>query len=190
MIGAFYRRLLVLAIALSPSVAVAQVKPPPKKPAMKGMPGMEADTGKPKPRRPSKEKMGDMPGMHGDHAAMSMPIPMPAGMPMIPGLVGLRPPVAPFLPGAGVNPMTLPPVKPTATIRVKSGDTLDLTAALVRRTIRGHAFAMYAFNGQVPGPLLRVSQGATITVRFHNRIELPSTIHWHGLRHDNRFDGV
>ena len=34
---------------------------------------------------------------------------------------------------------------------------------------------MYGFNGQVPGPLIRVAQNATITVRFHNRIDLPST---------------
>ncbi|HEX8943102.1 MAG TPA: multicopper oxidase family protein, partial [Gemmatimonadaceae bacterium] len=40
------------------------------------------------------------------------------------------------------------------------------------------------------GPLIRVPQNATITVRFHNRIDLPSTVHWHGVRLDNRFDGV
>ena len=125
---------------------------------------------------------------HEGHAGM--PIPMPRGMPMMPGLVGLRPPVTPFLPGAGVDPATLPMVKPTSTLRLKNGDTLDLTAGLVRRTIRGQTFVMYAFNGQVPGPLLRVPQRATVTVRFHNRIDLPSTVHWHGLRHENRSDGV
>jgi FtsP/CotA-like multicopper oxidase with cupredoxin domain len=70
------------------------------------------------------------------------------------------------------------------------GDTLDLTAMLVRRTIKGHSFAGYGFNGQMPGPLIRVLRNATITVRFHNRIDLPSTVHWHGVRLDNRFDGV
>jgi FtsP/CotA-like multicopper oxidase with cupredoxin domain len=84
----------------------------------------------------------------------------------------------------------VPAVKPTETVRLETGDTLDLTAGIVRRTIRGHPFVMYAFNGMVPGPLIRVAQQATITVRFHNRIDLPSTVHWHGLRHDNRFDGV
>jgi hypothetical protein len=33
--------------------------------------------------------MADMPGMKHDSMPMSMPIPMPKGMPMIPGLVGL-----------------------------------------------------------------------------------------------------
>ena len=49
---------------------------------------------------------------------------------------------------------------------------------------------MYGFNGEVPGPLIRVPQNATIIVRFHNRIDLPSAVHWHGVRLDNRFDGV
>ena len=127
---------------------------------------------------------------HHDHDRMTMPIPMPRGMPMMPGLMGLRPPVTPFLPGAGIDPMKLPPAKPTATLALRNGDTLDLTAGLVRRTINGNPFVMYAFNGMVPGPLIRVAQRATITVRFHNRIDLPSTVHWHGLRLDNRFDGV
>lgn len=132
-----------------------------------------------------------MAGMQMRHdTAMSMPIPMPKGMPMLPGFVGLLPAVAPFLPGAGVNATTLPLVKPSAIVRLRTGDTLDLTASLVRREIRGHTFVMYAFNGQVPGPLIRVPQNATITVRFHNAIDLPSTVHWHGVRLDNRYDGV
>ena len=184
-------------IAVAPNVTLGQSKPPAKKPdPMAGMPGMTHDSAK----SPSSKKAGaksatkpaamSMPGMSGDSMAAGMPIPMPKGMPMIPGLVGLTPPVSSFLPGANVDPATVPPVKPTQTIRLKNGDTLDLTAGLVRRTIRGQRFVMYAFNGMVPGPLLRVAQQATITVHFHNRIDLPSTVHWHGLRHDNRFDGV
>ena len=119
-----------------------------------------------------------------------MPIPMPKGMPMMPGLMGLRPPTTPFLPNAGVDPATLPAAKPVETIRVKNGDTLDLTAGFVRRTIRGKQFVMYAFNGMVPGPLIRAAQTSKVTVRFHNRIDLPSTIHWHGLRHSFQNDGV
>ncbi len=153
------------------SAIVAQQPPskPPKKPDQGGMPGM------------------DMPGMN---MSAPMPIPMPKGMPMIPGLVGLVPPVASFLPGAGVDPKTIPAAKPTEVKRVADGDTIDLTAMLVRRVINGRSFVMYGFNGEVPGPLIRVPQNATIHVRFHNRIDLPSTIHWHGVRLDNRFDGV
>ena len=119
-----------------------------------------------------------------------MPIPMPKGMIMLPGLIGLRPPVTPWLPGAGIDVAKLPLAKPSAVLRLKDGDTLDLSAMLVRRVIQGNSFAMYGFNGQTPGPLIRVARNATITVRFHNKIDLPSTIHWHGVRLDNRFDGV
>ena len=133
-----------------------------------------------------------MSGMHMGHdsAAMAMPIPMPKGMVMLPGLVGLLPPVGEFLPGDGVDPATVAEARPSEITPLADGDTLDLTATLLRRTIRGHAFVMYGFNGQVPGPLIRVPQNATITVRFHNRIDLPSTVHWHGVRLDNRSDGV
>ncbi len=192
---------LLLAYAV-PAITFAQ-KPaaPPKKPVsmpgMSGMPGMQADTSKPRPatkatnatttptRDTTTMSMPMPPGM-----SMGMPVPMPAGMPMIPGLVGLAPDVGEFLPGRGVDVHTLPLAKPSQVARLADGDTLDLTAMLVRRTINGRTFAMYGFNGQVPGPLIRVLQNATVTVRFHNRIDLPSTVHWHGLRLDNRFDGV
>jgi FtsP/CotA-like multicopper oxidase with cupredoxin domain len=141
-------------------------------------------------KRDSLKDTPDMPGMKHDSMAMPMPIPMPKGMPMLPGLVGLTPPVASFLPGAGMDPSRLPAAKPTKLVQLRGGDTLDLTAGLVRRTIKGHTFVMYAFNGEVPGPLIRVPQNATITVRFHNQIDLASTVHWHGVRLDNRSDGV
>jgi FtsP/CotA-like multicopper oxidase with cupredoxin domain len=80
--------------------------------------------------------------------------------------------------------------KPSHIVALRDGDTLDLAATLVRRTIKGNTFVMYGFNGEVPGPLIRVKQNATITVRFRNQIDLPSTVHWHGLRLDNRNDGV
>ncbi len=138
--------------------------------------------------------MRGMPGMKAGDTTMAMPggmpIPMPAGMVMMPGLVGLTPRTTPFLPGAGVDPATLPIARPATLTPLRDGDSLELTAMLVRRIIRGHAFAMYGFNGQVPGPLIRVPQGATITVRFHNRIDLPSSVHWHGVRLDNHSDGA
>ncbi|HKV52566.1 MAG TPA: multicopper oxidase family protein [Gemmatimonadaceae bacterium] len=129
-----------------------------------------------------------MPGMPA--GGMAMPIPMPKGMVMMPGLVGLTPPGGTFLPGAGVDPATVPNVRPSAVVQMRDGDTLDLSATLVRRTIAGRPYVMYGFNGEVPGPLIRVPQNATITVRFHNRIDLPSSVHWHGVRLDNRFDGA
>jgi FtsP/CotA-like multicopper oxidase with cupredoxin domain len=153
---------------------------------MSGMSGMKPDTGKKKPAAAPAPHEHEGMAMEG----MEMPIPMPKGMPMMPGLVGLTPDVGEFLPGRGVDPRTLPAAKPSQVVRLKDGDTLDLTATLVRRTINKRTFTMYGFNGQVPGPLIRVAQSASIVVRFHNRIDLPSAVHWHGVRLDNRYDGV
>lgn len=122
--------------------------------------------------------------------SMAMPIPMPTGMKMMPGLMGLLPTTTSFLPGAAVDLAQLPEAMPGKVTPLRNGDTLDLTAGLVRRTIKGQTYAMYAFNRQVPGPLIRVAQNATITVRFHNRIDLPSSVHWHGVRLDNASDGA
>lgn len=130
---------------------------------------------------------------HMDHGtgANRMP-PMPKGMkmPMVPGMQGLTPKMTPYLPGLELDPESVPAAVPRQLVEVGDGDSLDLTAGFVRRTINGKTYVMYGFNGQYPGPLIRVKQAARITVRFVNRIDQPSTIHWHGIRLDNQYDGV
>ena len=49
---------------------------------------------------------------------------------------------------------------------------------------------MLAYNGSIPGPTLRVPQGSEISVRVHNDGDVEATVHWHGLRLDNEYDGV
>lgn len=115
---------------------------------------------------------------------------MPGNRMMLSGIMRYRPPLTPFLPGAGIDPATLPAARPRQVIRLADGDTLRLDAGLLRKTINGHDFVMYGFNGQQPGPLIRVQERTTVVVDFTNRIELPTTVHWHGVRLDNRYDGV
>lgn len=127
-------------------------------------------------------------GAPGD--AWEVPPMHPAVPEMPPGLEALRPRAAPFLPGAGRPHDALPAARPREMVTLADGDSLTLEAGLVRRTVAGRELVIYAFNGQHPGPLIRVSQGATIVVRYTNRLDLPSTVHWHGVRLDNRSDGV
>ncbi|OGJ55189.1 hypothetical protein A3D11_03325 [Candidatus Peribacteria bacterium RIFCSPHIGHO2_02_FULL_49_16] len=75
-------------------------------------------------------------------------------------------------------------------IEVNDGETITLNPGFVRNSIDGKEFAMYAYNGQIPGPLLKVEQGSTFTVNVKNNIDVPTTIHWHGLRLENKFDGT
>jgi FtsP/CotA-like multicopper oxidase with cupredoxin domain len=128
---------------------------------------------------------GDIPAM--PSAGMIMPM---IRNPMLPGAKNLRPSVNEFLPGEGIDPATLPMAGPREVVDLADGDTLALEASLVRKMVAGETFVMYAFNRQIPGPLIRVKKGAEVHVRFTNRIDMETTVHWHGLRLDNRFDGV
>lgn len=115
---------------------------------------------------------------------------MSTSMPMIPGLEGHMPGVVPFLPGSGMDEAALPEARFREVVELEDGDTLSLKAMLVRRTIKGRTFTMYGFNRQYPGPLVKVDEDATIVVDFTNELDLPTTVHWHGVRLNNRFDGV
>ena len=52
------------------------------------------------------------------------------------------------------------------------------------------ATEVWAYDGRVPGPLLRVPQGGRLRVELANDLPAPTTIHWHGLRLENAMDGV
>ncbi|OGN86690.1 MAG: hypothetical protein A2X23_04885 [Chloroflexi bacterium GWC2_73_18] len=46
------------------------------------------------------------------------------------------------------------------------------------------------FNGTVPGPTIRVTEGDTVEIDVTNRLAEPTSIHWHGLHVPNDQDGV
>ena len=54
----------------------------------------------------------------------------------------------------------------------------------------GQPLAVWAYNDQVPGPVLRVRLGETVRATLTNRLPQPTTIHWHGVRVPNAMDGV
>jgi len=125
-----------------------------------------------------------------DSIAWRMPPQRRATPMMIPMLMGSVPALTPFLPGADLDPATLPEARFREIVPMSDGDTLRLEAGFVRRRVGAREFTMYGFNGQYPGPLIRVPQGAEIVVLFKNSIDLPTSVHWHGVRLDNRYDGV
>lgn len=49
---------------------------------------------------------------------------------------------------------------------------------------------VWAYDGSIPGPVLRAKQGERLEVRFENALPQPSSIHWHGIRIANAMDGV
>ena len=75
---------------------------------------------------------------------------------------------------------------PNGTIR-----EFDLTAAPAELPlIDGSKKHLWAYNGSVPGPTLRVRLGDTVRVRFKNDLPQATTVHWHGVRVPNAMDGV
>jgi FtsP/CotA-like multicopper oxidase with cupredoxin domain len=77
-------------------------------------------------------------------------------------------------------------VRPTGRTRSFTLTAAPTTLAL----LDGRSLDVWAYNGSVPGPTLRVRRGDRVHVEFHNRLPQPSTIHWHGVRLPNAMDGV
>lgn len=69
----------------------------------------------------------------------------------------------------------------------------DLTAGPAKGKLYrsdGPESDLWTYNGQVPGPEIRVQRGQRVRVRFTNNLEEPTSIHWHGIRIANAMDGV
>ncbi|GLT19077.1 metallo-oxidoreductase [Vibrio zhanjiangensis] len=67
----------------------------------------------------------------------------------------------------------------------------DLTAEPASaELISGYTTEVLSFNGRIPAPTIRCHQGQEVTIRFTNKLDEPTTIHWHGLRIPIEMDGV
>jgi FtsP/CotA-like multicopper oxidase with cupredoxin domain len=75
-------------------------------------------------------------------------------------------------------------------VELGDGDEIDLRIAPVAKRIGDATVRMLGYNGSIPGPTLRVRQGSEIVVNVVNEGDLDATVHWHGLRLDNRYDGT
>jgi FtsP/CotA-like multicopper oxidase with cupredoxin domain len=52
------------------------------------------------------------------------------------------------------------------------------------------ATTVWAYNGIVPGPVLRFQQGDRLRIGVENALRVETTVHWHGIRLPNAMDGV
>jgi manganese oxidase len=67
----------------------------------------------------------------------------------------------------------------------------DLDVAVIQWNILPDTrVAAYAFNGQVPGPRLHVTEGDQIRLHVTNHLPEPTSVHWHGLILPNAMDGA
>jgi FtsP/CotA-like multicopper oxidase with cupredoxin domain len=78
----------------------------------------------------------------------------------------------------------------TELVELADGAEFELEIMPVKKRIGDATVRMLTYNGSVPGPTVKVPQGATITVHVTNHGDLDATVHWHGLRLENRYDGT
>jgi FtsP/CotA-like multicopper oxidase with cupredoxin domain len=84
----------------------------------------------------------------------------------------------------------LPDARLPEVFDLANGDRFDLRIAPVAKQIGNERVRMLAYNGSIPGPTLRVRQGSELAVKVVNDGDLEATVHWHGLRLDNLYDGT
>ena len=88
------------------------------------------------------------------------------------------------------DPFGLPEAGRPQLLELAPGDTLDLGVGPVAKRLGDTRVRMLGYNGTIPGPTLKVRQGSEIIVHVTNQGDLDTTVHWHGLRLENRYDGV
>jgi FtsP/CotA-like multicopper oxidase with cupredoxin domain len=66
-----------------------------------------------------------------------------------------------------------------------------LTCQTVRWEVRPDEYKdAYAYNGTLPGPEIRVTEGDTVRIVVTNALPESTAVHWHGLTTPNAMDGV
>ena len=75
-------------------------------------------------------------------------------------------------------------------VELNEGDSFELSAEMITKEINGELLTLMGYNGSIPGPTIKVQQGATVKINFTNNTPIENTIHSHGIRLANQFDGV
>jgi FtsP/CotA-like multicopper oxidase with cupredoxin domain len=84
----------------------------------------------------------------------------------------------------------LPHAVSPSVVELADGDTTELHIGPVAKRIAEADVRMLAYNSSIPGPTFKIPEGATVTVHVTNEGDLEATVHWHGLRLENRYDGT
>jgi FtsP/CotA-like multicopper oxidase with cupredoxin domain len=88
------------------------------------------------------------------------------------------------------DPAGLPAARESEVVELADGDVFELRIGAVTKRLGDATVRMLAYNGSIPGPTLKVAQGSEVEVNVVNDGDLEATVHWHGLRLENRSDGT
>jgi FtsP/CotA-like multicopper oxidase with cupredoxin domain len=84
----------------------------------------------------------------------------------------------------------LPEAHAPERVKLSDGDEFDLRIAPVAKRIGDGMVRMLAYNDSIPGPVLQVEEGSEVVINIENQGDMEATVHWHGLRLENRYDGT
>jgi FtsP/CotA-like multicopper oxidase with cupredoxin domain len=85
------------------------------------------------------------------------------------------------------HPRTYASGRPADTL---TGTSFDLQIGAMPINLTGRARSATLVNGSLPAPTLRFREGDTVTLRVSNHLNVPSSLHWHGLIVPADMDGV
>ena len=88
------------------------------------------------------------------------------------------------------DPTGLPEAHAPELVQLSDGGEFDLRVAPVTKRVGDTTVRMLAYNGSIPGPTLKVQQDSEVVVHVENQGDTDATVHWHGLRLENRYDGT
>jgi FtsP/CotA-like multicopper oxidase with cupredoxin domain len=84
----------------------------------------------------------------------------------------------------------LPEATSPEVVELADGAEFDLRITPVAKRLGDATVRMLGYNGSIPGPTLKVKEGSEIVVHTVNKGDVEATVHWHGLRLENRYDGT
>ena len=101
------------------------------------------------------------------------------------GAAGAAGAAALFLPGRTSGLAALERIDGAVDVRLKAAPAAAPLLGSGKPAVK-----VWAYNGEVPGPEIRVRQGDRLRVMVENALDEETTIHWHGIRVPNAMDGV
>lgn len=75
-------------------------------------------------------------------------------------------------------------------VELKDGDTYVIDATIVKQEVGNQTIKRLAYNGQIPGPILKAPRGSKVTIIHNNMTDEATALHSHGLRGESRYDGA
>jgi FtsP/CotA-like multicopper oxidase with cupredoxin domain len=88
--------------------------------------------------------------------------------------------------------MQMPMASPAATLPVKTGpsDVSLRIGTVLADVAKDKTISTIGYNGQVPGPLIRLREGRQVSVQIFNDTDTPEFVHWHGQFIPSEVDGA